>query len=148
MQYALTVSIEFVFVSSVVFFAAQFVLGLVNCYRPQPQTCGPQPQVQEAEPAFVPNPDGFASATPEDAALVEMHQAFVAHYWAKRPTANVVPFRRPAKSATVTEWAALDPFQLRKACQQHGIKWRNAKGPNKHLSKAEMITALQSAQSA
>lgn len=32
--------------------------------------------------------------------------------------------------------------QLRKACQQQGIKWRDAKGKNKHLTVAEMETAL------
>ncbi|MBW4474203.1 MAG: hypothetical protein KME45_28080 [Stenomitos rutilans HA7619-LM2] len=33
--------------------------------------------------------------------------------------------------------------QLRQQCQEAGIKWRNAHGKNKHLKKAEMLSALQ-----
>lgn len=38
--------------------------------------------------------------------------------------------------------AAMPNTDLRKLCQSAGIKWRNAYGTNKHLSKPEMITAL------
>jgi hypothetical protein len=38
----------------------------------------------------------------------------------------------------------LSPVEhLRQQCQQAGIKWRNAHGQNKHLKKAEMLSALQ-----
>jgi hypothetical protein len=46
-------------------------------------------------------------------------------------------------AATVTvDLNELTPQELRKRCQQAGIKWRNAKGRNKHLSKYDMVTLL------
>jgi hypothetical protein len=39
-------------------------------------------------------------------------------------------------------WAALSPERLRKECSARSIKWRDAHGRNKHLRKAEMVTAL------
>ena len=39
--------------------------------------------------------------------------------------------------------ATLTSAELRKQCQSAGIKWRNAHGASKHLSKAEMLAALQ-----
>jgi predicted secreted protein len=41
---------------------------------------------------------------------------------------------------------ALDPFQLRKLCQASGIKWRNAHGKNKHLTKREMLALLEAVE--
>jgi hypothetical protein len=32
--------------------------------------------------------------------------------------------------------------QLRSLCTERGIKWRNVHGKNKHLKKAEMVSAL------
>ena len=32
--------------------------------------------------------------------------------------------------------------ELREMCQDRGVKWRNANGPNRHLRKSEMIEAL------
>jgi hypothetical protein len=37
---------------------------------------------------------------------------------------------------------AMTAVQLRKECQTRGIRWRNAHGKSKHLSKAEMLAAL------
>lgn len=48
-------------------------------------------------------------------------------------------------SATLPDWASMTPADLRKACQQQGIKWRNAHGRNAHLKKAEMIARLVAA---
>jgi len=42
----------------------------------------------------------------------------------------------PVGGATVTS------AELRRRCQAEGVKWRNAHGKGKHLSKAEMIAAL------
>jgi hypothetical protein len=39
-------------------------------------------------------------------------------------------------------WQAMNRQQLRDACKQHGIIWRNAKGANQHLTRDEMIAAL------
>jgi hypothetical protein len=41
-----------------------------------------------------------------------------------------------------SKYAALTSGQLRKECQSHGIKWRNAHAEGKHLKKAEMVQAL------
>lgn len=38
--------------------------------------------------------------------------------------------------------ATLTAVQLRKECSALGIKWRNAHGTSKHLTKAEMLQAL------
>jgi hypothetical protein len=37
---------------------------------------------------------------------------------------------------------ALDPTTLRKLCTQHGIVWKNARGKNRHATKAMMIFQL------
>jgi hypothetical protein len=137
MQSALTYAIEFTAIGSVLFFGSLFVSGLISRYRPTPTA---QPASQ-ASPQFIPNPDGFPAATVDEATLVEAHQAYVAQYWAARPTDNVVPFVR-SQTATAVDWSILSPYDLRKACQTRGIRWRNAHGKNKHLSKAEMIAAL------
>jgi hypothetical protein len=39
-------------------------------------------------------------------------------------------------------YQAMTAVQLRKECSTVGIKWRNAHGKSKHLSKAEMIAEL------
>lgn len=63
----------------------------------------------------------------------------------------VVPFVRPAPAPApapiaFTDWSSLDSFQLRAACQQRGIKWRKAKAGGKHLSKPEMVRALEASE--
>ena len=45
-------------------------------------------------------------------------------------------------NADQPDLATLPNTELRKRCQSAGIKWRNAHGTNKHLSKNQMITAL------
>jgi len=42
----------------------------------------------------------------------------------------------PVGGATVTS------AELRRQCQAAGVRWRNAHGPSRHLTKAEMISAL------
>lgn len=46
-----------------------------------------------------------------------------------------------ALAADARRYAKLTSVQLRKECSTIGIKWRNAHG-TKHLTKAEMLTAL------
>lgn len=41
-----------------------------------------------------------------------------------------------------TRYQSMTSPQLRQECSAIGIKWRNAHGTSKHLSKAEMLTAL------
>lgn len=47
-----------------------------------------------------------------------------------------------ALAADARHYATLTSVQLRKECSTIGIKWRNVHGKSKHLSKAEMLTAL------
>jgi hypothetical protein len=43
---------------------------------------------------------------------------------------------------TTPAYQAMTTTELRQECQAQGIKWRNAHGKGKHLSKAQMIEAL------
>lgn len=47
-----------------------------------------------------------------------------------------------ALATDARRYATLTSSQLRKECSTIGIKWRNAHGPSKHLTKADMIEAL------
>jgi hypothetical protein len=42
-----------------------------------------------------------------------------------------------------TELTDLDSHQLRKLCTAAGVHWRNARGKNKHMTKAAMIANLK-----
>lgn len=139
MQY-IDFAIEFTAIASVCFFGGLFVSGLVNRYRPATKsaTVADLPKSE-----FVPNPDGFAEPTAEEADLVELHQIYVAQYWAKQPTNNVVPFVRPV--AAVINYGTMTPYQLRQECQRRGIKWRNVRGTGKHMPTAEMRERLKGA---
>lgn len=55
---------------------------------------------------------------------------------------TVVPFKRRDRHPA---WEGMDSFQLRRECQQRGIKWRNAAPNGKHLSKPVMVRLLASA---
>jgi len=41
-----------------------------------------------------------------------------------------------------TTFDGMKAIELRKLCQAAGVKWRNAHGTNKHLSRSEMVSAL------
>ncbi len=45
-------------------------------------------------------------------------------------------------TATATAWATLTSQELRRACQDRGIRWRDAHGAGLHLKKPEMVAAL------
>jgi hypothetical protein len=47
-----------------------------------------------------------------------------------------------ARSFDKVRYQSMTTPQLRKECSTVGIKWRNACGTNKHLSKTEMLVAL------
>lgn len=57
------------------------------------------------------------------------------------PVEPAEPDRLP-RLHLVPEPQPMNKDSLRKACQANGIKWRNAKGKNKHLSVEEMKKAL------
>lgn len=48
----------------------------------------------------------------------------------------------PVEESTATAWATLTSQELRRACQDRGIRWRNAHGAGRHLKKPEMVAAL------
>lgn len=97
--------------------------------------------------ATAPIAPGLSTLSDEDEAIA----AQLSDLWAAAPEHAiadvVVPFIRPSKSPTVADlpkWSELDPYQLRKACQTHGIKWRNADPvTGKHLKKSAMVAALE-----
>ena len=47
-----------------------------------------------------------------------------------------------APIVTSNHYATLTAVQLRKECSAQNIKWRNAHGTSKHLSKSAMLSAL------
>lgn len=58
------------------------------------------------------------------------------------PYLRALPPVATVEPAAAIVWSELTPQLLRQHCQQRGIKWRNAHGKNKHLSKREMVEAL------
>ncbi|MGG6242705.1 hypothetical protein ACQ4N7_29200 [Nodosilinea sp. AN01ver1] len=65
---------------------------------------------------------------------------------AARAAAIAPPMAKTTIPTETTTAAAEIPAktvkELRQLCTDSGVKWRNAKGKNRHLSKAEMIAAL------
>jgi hypothetical protein len=55
----------------------------------------------------------------------------------------IVPFKR--RQSAAPDWSKLTPAELRKVCQQRGIRWRDAHGKSKHLKKSEMLQLLSAA---
>lgn len=80
-----------------------------------------------------------AQPTAETAAIVEQSTPAKAPV---RIAAKAVA--APTKSVRVESgpFGHLSAIELRKMCQNSEIKWRNAHGAGKHLSKAEMIAEL------
>lgn len=52
----------------------------------------------------------------------------------------------PVKTLTLEvkrpDYEEMKVFDLRRHCSESGIPWRNAHGKNRHLKRAEMVTAL------
>jgi hypothetical protein len=89
----------------------------------------------QVEPAIVPDPWSL----PTEPAAVEPAAA---------PLFPPYPYLLLLPAAPVEVepiWSEMTPHQLRQSCQQQGIKWRNAHGRNRHLSKREMVAALEGA---
>jgi hypothetical protein len=128
MQDFLTYAIDAIALSAAIYFSAMFVLGL-QCRQVKPPSDVPlgvnarllavESNLEQLFPELPPAPEavlGSAVALPE--------------------AADCAHDPNPL-------WQALTPHELRQTCQRSGIKWRNAKGKNKHLSKAEMVAALE-----
>jgi hypothetical protein len=61
------------------------------------------------------------------------------------PVAPLLPTVLENATVADLDFQALSPYELRDRCQQAGIKWRNARGRNKHLSKRDMVAVLATA---
>lgn len=95
--------------------------------------------LDEVKPIAIPDGVFCCDADPIDAALVD------SYIQSRRvqATHNVVPFIRPVKrTAQAIDWNSLTPYQLRSECQKRGIRWRNAHGKNRHMTKMQMVEAL------
>lgn len=172
MQSVFTYAIEFTFYAFAAHMTIHFVTGLV-ARRDRKSTKSPDQRIVElyeaalqddddwlaevTQPSFIPNPEPSTDATPEDAAMVDSHTAFIADYWQQQRAMVdrqfaisdvVVPFRRRQSQAVAVDYSAMSPYELRKLCQSRGIRWRNAHGKNRHLTKAQMLEALQQQQAA
>lgn len=123
LQSLLTVSIELTAIAAVVYFPLMFALNLGQ----RKSVDLSQFALSDAEVAEL-----QAATTPEE----KEPDAPAPH-----PFSSVVESIVP--TAVAIDWAALDPYQLRQACQRRGIRWRNAHGVNRHLKKSEMVAALE-----
>lgn len=124
-------AIEGIAIASVCFFSVQLVLGFNDWRASRAQI--PQP-VSEAVPCLQPE------LQPEVEPVAPLVHAVV-------PFVRPVPAPAPAPAPIAsTDWSSLDSFQLRAACQQRGIKWRKVKAGGKHLSKSEMVRALEASE--
>lgn len=103
----------------------------------------------------IPAPAGKEIDTPKTQAILADAPTSLSLRVTLRPASPIAPVEEPAEEvapATVEptpetaiapqDLKALDPFALRKLCQQYGIKWRNALGKNKHLPKPAMVAQL------
>ena len=57
-----------------------------------------------------------------------------------------IPTEAPADLASIL--ASMTSTELRKECQSAGVKWRNAHGKGRHLTKAAMVEAMVAALAA
>jgi hypothetical protein len=126
MQDFLTYAIDAIALSSAIYFSAMFVLGLQ--YR-QPKPIQPISDLElEAE-------------------VVQLDELKIELLFPIADTSTDAAIARLEAAVLTCEpnplWQTLTPYELRQNCQKNGIKWRNAKGKNKHLSKREMIAALE-----
>lgn len=123
MQHALTVSIDALELSAAAYFAIAFALHLWSKTMPRHRVSPGQLELDLSPAAVAAVAENLATAPTVEQA------------WADA----IVPFNRPQPAYN---WSAMSPYELRKVCQQQGIKWRNAHGKNRHLTKLQMIAAL------
>jgi hypothetical protein len=100
-----------------------------------------EPVVASPAPLFPPMPYLLLLPAVEPIALLPAaHTASLGLCPTPRMTDAVMPFTRRQNSTP--DWTKLTPAELRKACQQRGIKWRDVHGKSKHLKKFEMVQRL------
>lgn len=124
MQTVLTIAIDSIAIASALYLSVGFILHLASKIEMPRSKVSPGQLELDLTPAAV-------------AAVVETAIAAptVEQVWCDA----IVPFVR---RQIARDWSAMKPAELRQACQQQGVKWRNAHGKNKHLTKGQMIAAL------
>lgn len=85
------------------------------------------------EPNHIPDAGKMVEADPFSP---DENPAYATVPAAMAPVATLVVKAEPAAQPVTSA-------ELRRQCQDAGIKWRNAHGKGRHLSKGEMIAALQ-----
>lgn len=112
--------------------AAIITVLLLRAERPT-ATVAPQPEAQpQPQPIEVnPEPQPIAQPAPAMAATI-----------APPVVSLTIPTEAPKGTEAPADLASLTSAELRRRCQSAGIRWRNAHGKGKHLSKGEMIAAL------
>ena len=143
----LNASIEFIAVAFVLLMTLDFISGLLSLYR----TSTPVHPNPQTEPAPL-----SAIATPTDPdprqkiATLSWFEAEIAPDAEDMEAPNIIDLakRRQLRVPLVinqpetVEYRTWNREQLRRECSAQNIKWRDAHGKNKHLTKDEMIQAL------
>jgi hypothetical protein len=138
MQDLLVASIEFITVAFAFIVTLDFVTGLMSLWR----TCSTrvEPEVIAAPtPALLPS--GLEVPNQPNRRFLEGEERL--HY----TTDNLIDHSTGQKASPlplngIGDLATMPNTELRKLCQNAGIKWRNAHGTHKHLTKLQMISAL------
>jgi hypothetical protein len=134
-QFFLDVVLYSVIGFSVLHFGAAFVTGWLRHYRAIASTV-------QAEQDALDTPDQ-EEAQPEPM-LDEWEAAIASSLTLDIDEAEPQPKATDEARLEMkhSQYHAMSAPQLRKACQGHGIQWRDAHGRHKHLKKAEMVEAL------
>ena len=145
----LNASIEFVVVAFVLLMALDFISGLLRLYRSnalaktEPQT---KPELQPESAIATPT----APEPQQNLATLSWLEASIAPHAEDMEAPNVIDLakrRQPRVPLVINQPEMVDYSrwnrdQLRRECSAQTIKWRDAHGKNKHLTKDEMIQAL------
>lgn len=136
MQVLLTNALEFV----VLGFAALLVFDLVESLFNKFDEVNAERYIVDTPPveAIIPPPVKAIAPTTLKIAAIDWVQPVKEEEFEQIDVVGLAKQR----FTPILDFSKLDPFELRKICQQQGIKWRNAHGKNKHLSKPEMLAAI------
>jgi hypothetical protein len=116
------------------YFAIAFAVHLAHCWQ------------RTASTAAVTEPQSIEPDIKSDAELLAAwDEAFAATSPDALPAPaaewnRIVTFTR--RQPQVAWWRSLNAQQLRPVCKRNGIEWRNATSEGKHLSKSQMLSAL------
>ena len=148
-QSALTAAIDFTAIAGLTGIAAHAIWKQHTSWMSSycPPVGAYTPDTREAEVATpVPQPELEvpAIADPWEAPITSSSRRWVSRQPQPiKPVLALCPAKEEVKpQPTQIDLNALDPTTLRKLCSQHGINWKNARGKNRHATKAMMIFQL------